>query len=443
MPTQKKFLDEAGLIQLLQEIEALDETNVKDLYWSTDNADTYPTIIFKVGDDNGSAHTTKKLTFKGTTGTAPSGATARNITITIGNVDKTITYYDTTNSSALEYSYTNDTNAASSATTVKAALDRVITKVNNLKSTNVTMNAAITGLGITTSDTVQSAFEKVNTTISNLDPDDEKVQQDKISGSSTDTYPIILANSQDPDGAKAHVKYSNLLQFNFYGPSLQIQGGAAISDDLDVDGIINIGDATLTETDYSGNAATADYADTAGYANVANDYNGDLELTINDGTTTDGPEVVLALGTMSPSGYNIPKAATSKYGVVRIAAYSSQSPSDTTNDGFVPTLGTVKTLINDLNKAQFVLHTGDLPTLTSSNFNDYTGKIYLVKDQEYADTNQNIFNEYVALTYTESGTTQYKWELIGTTDAGVDVVTIPTTGANSVASLFDTYVTNA
>ena len=168
-----------------------------------------------------------------------------------------------------------------------------------------------------------------------------------------------------------------------------------------------------------------------------------IDFIINDGTTTDGPEVVLTLGTMSPYERNIPKAETTKYGVVRIAAYSSQSPSDTTNDSFVPTLGTVKTLINDLNKAQFVLHTGDLPTLTASNFNDYTGKIYLIKDQEYADTNQNIFNEYVALTYTESGTTQYKWELIGTTDAGVDVVTIPATGANSVASLFDTYVTNA
>jgi len=38
------------------------------------------------------------------------------------------------------------------------------------------MNAAISGLNITTSDTVQSAFEKVNTAIANIDPVDEKVK---------------------------------------------------------------------------------------------------------------------------------------------------------------------------------------------------------------------------------------------------------------------------
>lgn len=97
MPTQKKFLDEAGLIQLLQEIEGLDETNIKDLYWSTDNADTYPTVVYKVGDKNGSPKTTKKITFKGDVGTEPTGATSRNLTITIGGTDKTITYYDTLN----------------------------------------------------------------------------------------------------------------------------------------------------------------------------------------------------------------------------------------------------------------------------------------------------------------------------------------------------------
>lgn len=97
MPTQKKFLDEAGLIQLLQEIEGLDEGNIKDIYWSTDNADTYPTVVYKVGDKNGSPKTTKKITFKGDIGTAPTGATSRNLTITVGGTDKTITYYDTLN----------------------------------------------------------------------------------------------------------------------------------------------------------------------------------------------------------------------------------------------------------------------------------------------------------------------------------------------------------
>lgn len=97
MPTQKKFLDQDGLIQLLQEIEGLDESNIKDIYWSTDNADTYPTVVYKVGDKNGSPKSTKKITFKGDISTAPTGATSRNLTITIGGTDKTITYYDTPN----------------------------------------------------------------------------------------------------------------------------------------------------------------------------------------------------------------------------------------------------------------------------------------------------------------------------------------------------------
>lgn len=158
MPTQKKFLDQAGLIQLLQEIENLDKTNVKDLYWSTDNADVNPTVIFKVGDDNGTAHSTKKLTFKGdTAASAPTGATARTLTITVGGVDKTITYYDTKNASGLSYSYSTDTGTPSSSTTVKAALDRIINAINT------------------------------------LDPADEKVKQTVQSGSTA--LPILTATS--------------------------------------------------------------------------------------------------------------------------------------------------------------------------------------------------------------------------------------------------------
>lgn len=166
MPTQKKFLDQDGLIQLLQEIESLDETNIKDVYWSTDNADTYPTIVFKVGDDNGSAHTIKKFTFKGdTTSPAPSNTTTRSITLTIGGVDKTISYYDTTASNGITYTNATDSNAPASATNVKTALDRVITK---LASIITDLNTVATGKGAdmvayTSNDSVKDALDDIYT----------------------------------------------------------------------------------------------------------------------------------------------------------------------------------------------------------------------------------------------------------------------------------------
>ena len=280
MPTQKKFLDQAGLIQLLQEIESLDETNIKDVYWSTDNADSYPTAVFKVGDDNGSPHTIKKITFKGDVTTpVPSGTVARTMTITIGGVDKTITYYDSTTASSLA------------------------------DNPSVTLSAA--------------------------------------NGS----------------------------------------GGQTI---------------TVTAGGKSGTSAA------------------------------------------------LASASTSAYGVVKLATVSAQATgdADATNDSLVPTLGDVKKLIKNVNQAQFVItdytSASQLPTVTISNRDQYLGKIYLILDQEYGDTNNNIYNEYVVVEYENSNQViDYRWELLGTTDAGVDVVTIPATGSNSVASLFATYVTNA
>lgn len=281
----KKFLDQDGLIELLQQIESLDETNVKDLYWSTDNADTYPTVVFKVGDDNGVAHSTKKITFKGDiTSPAPAGATARTIKITIGNVDKTITYYDTTDPGAgnVTYSYSSDSNSASAATKVKAALDRIITKVNALKSTDITMNEAIVGSSITTSDTVQSAMVKIDSRVTN------------IANQLTGQFKVLKSTG---DTAEEYTALNNIL--------------SALNDD--------------------------------------------------DPSTT-------------PSA-------------------------------------------SDLNKLSL-------------------GYIYLLE----TGTDSNVFDEYVKV---ETSTNVYTVERVGTTDAGVDVVSIPPTGANSVASLFATYVTNA
>ena len=68
------------------------------------------------------------------------------------------------------------------------------------------------------------------------------------------------------------------------------------------------------------------------------------------------------------------------------------------------------------------------------------GYIYLVLDT--GASSPNVYDEYIKVALGTSPET-YSVEKIGTTDAGVDVISIPATGSNSVASLFETYVLNA
>lgn len=592
MPTQKKFLDEAGLIQLLQEIESLDETNLKDVYWSTDNADVNPTIIFKQGDDNGAAHSIHKVTFAGDTSndteTALTGTKygVHYITITIGGVSKTIPYLVTTRlpSTAVTHSHQNDTGDPTAANTVKVALDRIVTKLNSLKSTNITMNAAISGLNITTSDTVQSAFEKVNTAIANIDPADEKVRQTSITGRNgvasvtspvnmlfgnaangqtgeaytgeaqyypeiraikliqnydNTSLPIWLANGGlafggvstpsttnyinkdnytgkalkteadlkdyylDPDVAgsggnsgAAHIGYTDI-QENFQSDNvagvLQEISSLIYDGDNQNDGLIvrvtaletnkadksaavgNItgttgGNETANYTMVNGTAKTFVYkndkvtqtadtqttselpillANSASGGTAATKYRGNVTVKPSDGTlhisnpSSDvAKNVVISSDTItfdSGAQGSTPVTLTStQYG--GNAATSTNATNDGSGNNIVNTYATkaaLEALTNQLTGSFQIVTT--LPTADGT----HGGIIYLIKDQEYGDTNSNIFKEYIEVNDSTTSTPNWKFELLGTTDAGVDVVTIPATGSNSVHSYFAQYVLNA
>lgn len=558
MPTQKKFLDEAGLIQLLQEIESLDETNLKDVYWSTDNADVSPTIVFKQGDDNGSAHSIHKVTFAGDTSsnieTALTGTKyeVRSITITIGGVSKTISYLVTTRlpSTAVNHSHSNDTGDPTAATTVKAALDRVINKLNSMVGT------------------------------------DEKVKQTAQTGSTA--LPILTAVSGTPtSGANAEAGYDTDFKFTPSSNTLTVKAATSSASGVTITpssikvgttatngaaeltpSQLKVGSGTLTSTAYSGKAtqtetdlntvATDKGADMVAYSSSdsvkdalddiysqiggsggggdsltsrvtalegavddlednkaditaavgsitgASDGNESGSYTMVDGTTETfsykndkvaqgsttaaGTLPLLLAGSATPTGaadvakfnaniYAAPstgelmlrnpntpstyvtfasdgiqwrkQSGTGQMSLTFDGGFSGNSATATlatnaTNDGsgnnIVNTYATkaaLEALTNQLTGSFQIVSA--LPTADGT----HGGIIYLIKDQEYGDTNSNIFKEYIEVNDGTTASPSWKFELLGTTDAGVDVVSIPATGTNSVASMFVQYVTNA
>ena len=454
MPTTKKFLDQDGLIQLLQEIESLDETNIKDVYWSTDNADTYPTIVFKVGDDNGSAHTIKKFTFKGDMTTpAPSNTTTRSITLTIGGTDKTITYYDTTGSAGVTYTNAADTGTPASATNVKTALDRVI---NKLASIITDLNTVATGKG---ADMV--AYSSSNSVKDALDDIYDQIGGSGGGGNSlTDRVGALEDAVGDLDDNKADITEAvgsitgtangnesgsyTMVDGTTTGTFLYKNNKVAQEEDTTSDGLIPILLGSGVVPNSVGEKVK--YNTLIGY----NPSSGVLNL--KNKTT---PSSFIQMNGDSISLYK--QAGTGSVSISVDGGFTGKAAS-ATNDGnnrnIVNTYATKQELNALSNKwtGQFQI-ASTLPTLSNTedetaneNANkQYLGYIYLIRDEEHGGVNNNVFNEYIVVSEIDESLDRivWKWELLGTTDAGVDVVSIPATGANSVASLFDTYVTNA
>lgn len=429
MPLQKKFLDQNGLIQLLQEIESLDKTNIKDVYWSTDNADTYPTIVFKVGDDNGSPHSIKKFTFKGdTTSPVPTNATAKSIILTIGGTDKTITYYDTTNSAGITYTNATDSNQPNTATDVKTALDRVITKLSGIITD---LNTVATGKGAdmvaySSNDSVKDALDDIylqigsgngnsltsriealedgdnliqgtNVTLTKdttnhtvtIAASDQKVAQTEDT-STTANIPLLLASGSTPTTAGA--KYYPALSFR---PST----GALVVSKVGPGGSLSTNNVTISE----GEISLADGIKTA----TISLQNNVFQFSGNSATATNA--------TNDGSGNNIVNTYATK-------AALNELTNKWTGQFKIATAAEAA-----------AIGQGDASSLE-------LGYIYLVLDT--GASSPNVYDEYIKVALGTSPET-YSVEKIGTTDAGVDVISIPATGSNSVASLFETYVLNA
>lgn len=184
-------------------------------------------------------------------------------------------------------------------------------------------------------------------------------------------------------------------------------------------------------TTFSGTASNATNAVTA--TNLANAP----AINITAGTASDAPKVNVTAGGKSGTAQAITKASVSAYGVVRLAQYTSPED-DSDNDSFVPSLGIVKTLVRQTNQAQFVVtdytSPSQLPSVTSAqDAAPYRGKIYLIKNTDVGGANNNIYDEYILVQSLTTPVT-FTWELLGTTDAGVDVVSLTTSEINTIWS---------
>ena len=344
-----------------------------------------------------------------------------------------------TNDGSTMVGYSNSATGWTSITTVDGALDKIITDAV----------ASITG---TSGGNETGNYTKLGGGTGTFAYNNDKVTQ-TLDDSTNGVIPILLRGAIPAVGSSTVTTTTKYAEFVGVNPDLSkviVYDNSNNATEIGPN-LITLNDEsgesavtrTLTATQYGGNAATATTAATA------SNFSGTVDVVCTAGDASTAPKIKVKVGTTQYDEDTLNIAATDKYGVVRLASYNSSYPSDTTSDNFVPTLGTVKTLVNDLNKAQFVVtnytSASDLPTLTAQNISSYTGKIYLIKDAEHGDTNKNIFDEYVAVEVvpTQAGQSiEYKWELLGTTDAGVDVVTIPVTGQDSVAALWDYYVAN-
>lgn len=438
MPTQKKFLDQDGLIQLLQEIESLDETNIKDVYWSTDNADTYPTIVFKVGDDNGSAHTIKKFTFKGDiTSPAPSNTTTRSITLTIGGVDKTISYYDTTASNGITYTNATDSNAPAQATNVKTALDRVITK---LASIITDLNTVATGKG---ADMV--AYSSGNSVKDALDDIYSQIGSGGGGNSLTSRVEALEGDVEDLQEGSNLVQGSNITitpdTTNHTVTIAAADPTVAFTNDTttDADLPVILGNAA-TPTSPGGVKYTKGTSNGVSFNPKDHLLKVSSQHSINDGAAVTSTTIVIGDEGITITGGTLQNQQTSKLTHTSFSGTAAKATADGSGNNIVNTYATkaaLEALTNQLTGSFQIVST--LPTADGT----HGGIIYLIKDQEYGDTNNNIFKEYVEVNDGTTANPSWKFELLGTTDAGVDVVSIPATGSNSVASLFAQYVTNA
>lgn len=342
-------------------------------------------------------------------------------------------------SGATMVGYTN-TATGYTNTTVKDALDKLITDVNNisLDGNSVTVGVAGTNATFTANsplDTVVTALDTAigtkqdtlvsGTNIKTVDGqsivgsgniDTKYVDQSPISADGT--YPVLLAGFDVSNASQTTTKTGTSANFdesglNFNPKSNTLDTGIVVASNKlvvgdnsnKIDGVnkysnintIQITNSTITFNDYA-------FGSTNGTI-TKDQYSGNA-ATATKATTAD----------------TATKATQDKDGNQIDTTYAKQANTYTKSETYTQT--EVNNLISNLSKSQFVIPDNNtLPTLgtTAAANNEYFGKIYLIRDQEYGQTNDNIYQEYI-MVEAKDGT--YKWELLGTTDAGVDVVSL-------------------
>jgi len=224
---------------------------------------------------------------------------------------------------------------------------------------------------------------------------DEKVSQSSDT-SSTLAIPLLLASGSTPT-SPAGAKFNPKLSFKPSTNELKL-GSSAIGVEMSFkEGEItfssSVNSATINATNYSGTAAQA---------------------------TADG------------SGNNIVNTYATK------AALEELSQKWTGQFMVLKNSGDTQEMYAAMTRIIAAIKGGEEPATADMALFDL-GYIYLYPNTVVAE--DNVFDEYIKVS--ERNGADYTMEKIGTTDAGVDVVTIPATGTNSVHSYFVQYVINA
>lgn len=342
-------------------------------------------------------------------------------------------------SGATMVGYTN-TATGYTNTTVKDALDKLITDVNNisLDGNSVTVGVAGTNATFTANsplDTVVTALDTAigtkqdtlvsGTNIKTVDGqsivgsgniDTKYVDQSPISADGT--YPVLLAGFDVSNASQTTTKTGTSANFdesglNFNPKSNTLDTGIVVASNKLV-----VGD-TSNKIGGVNKYSNINTIQITGGTITFNDY----AVGSTDGTITkDQYSGNAATATKATTADTATKATQDKDGNQIDTTYAKQANTYTKSETYTQT--EVNNLISNLSKSQFVIPDNNtLPTLgtTAAANNEYFGKIYLIKDQEYGQTNDNIYQEYIMV---EGKDGTYKWELLGTTDAGVDVVSL-------------------
>lgn len=286
----------------------------------------------------------------------------------------------------------SDMVAYSSSDSVKDALDDIYSQIgsggggNSLTSR---VEALEDGENLVEGTNVTLTKDTTNHTVT-IAAADEKVSQSSDTSTAA-AIPLLLASGSTPT-SPAGAKYNSKLSYNPSTRELKIGSdgvGIGLSfKDGEITFASGVNSATINSTNYSGNAATATKA------------------------------------TQDSNGNNIVNTYATK------AALDALSDKWTGQFVVLKSSGDTAAQYLALKRIIAAEEDGQDPAAADIALFDF-GYIYLLENTDKGD--DNVFDEFIKVTDTETGTTYYM-EKIGTTDAGVDVVSLTPAEINTIWS---------
>lgn len=263
------------------------------------------------------------------------------------------------------------------------------------------------------------------------------INKDNYTGKALQTETDLKAYYADTDtnGGSAHIGYTDVneyLQSNNVCGAITELAGAVFDSASDVGLAARVTTlegktVNLTATQFNGNASTATTATNA------NNFKGNVTVGNTEGTSSAGPKITVQLAGMSSvaSSGSINIAASNKYGVVKIDDSPTQNSSNAVTSGGVYTF--VGEQIASYKNSEFKVASAAEQTAISNGTASSleSGIIYLVSAT--GATSPNVYDEYIKVrTGGTDDNPTYLVEKIGTTDAGVDVVSLTNNEIDSI-----------